>query len=83
MHWGLQVGPYLWELAADKKAGGKIVKNCLHQAEWWKPSLGPEPVGYGTWTDAQIDHCGEWKTDMTSEESSINCVLLQPSTSYI
>lgn len=59
LHWGLRVGPYLWELAADKKNGGKIIKNCLPIAEWWEPSLGPELVGCVTMTDTYIDYCGQ------------------------
>ncbi len=59
-HWGLEDGPYLWEVVTD----GKRQKTLSYQrlAEWqkWTPDVDHQHIGFTICSDMEIDSLGEY-----------------------
>lgn len=61
MHWGLQIGPYLYELLTDEGFNGHLMNRRLvqDQPEFWESAVQDQVVGYTALTDREINSAGE------------------------
>jgi len=55
-HWGLQIGPYLWELIPD--GNGNL--SYRHDMTW-ESTVGQGDLGQTRITDSEIEDIGMWK----------------------
>jgi hypothetical protein len=60
-HWGVQVGPYLWEAQADRGDEKTLSMQRLTGSQIWKADLGVDIVGKTRLSDHEIQRAGDKK----------------------
>lgn len=57
-HWGLQVGPYLYEITTDRKKQKTLALARLTGAQIWESDVGEHFIGTTSSTDEEINYQG-------------------------
>ena len=62
MHWGLQIGPYLYELVTDEGSNGHLIWRRIYQLqpEFWQSDAPDRRIGSTCETDKQISEIGKY-----------------------
>jgi hypothetical protein len=61
MHWGVQIGPYLYEVGSDKATSQHLIfrRISINQPEFWRSVVPDKVVGQTSLTDEEINACGK------------------------
>ena len=71
MHWGLQIGNYMYQIHTDEGKVKYLMVQRLHGEQIWTPDVPQKILGYCNLTDTQIKKAG-----MVSHRTVMICVLI-------
>ena len=71
MHWGLQIGNYMYQIHTDEGKVKYLMVQRLHSEQIWTPDVPQKILGYCNLTDTQVKKAG-----MVPHRKVMICVLI-------